>query len=141
MSELIPTREEIIAMNELGRAEAREFFITGSYSVEQVRRELSTVHTEPEVDEILSSGRLRHKEFEGQVYYPAWQLREGAPRPDLDRIFDELDRYTTSLTTADRVMRLAEHDELGGATILVALDDPELHERAWAKLGRLGEGF
>lgn len=134
---------QAVAINEQRRAEAIAFFKRGSYTEEQLSKvllEAGLAGTDL-IGIVRSETRLRSAEIDGVKYYPAWQLKDGLPRTDLDAINAQLDVYTKDVFSQDRVMRLTEHDELGGATIVVALDDPDYHDRAVAKLRRLGDGF
>ena len=71
------------------------------------------------------------------TWFPAWQFDGGRLRADLPRILDLLALYTADPIAADRIMRL-QREDLGGASIAEALDDPAIASAAWRALTALG---
>lgn len=75
----------------------------------------------------------------GTARYPAWVLAGDDLRPQLDPLLRLLGDYTSDAAAADRVMRL-RRDDLGGGTLIEALDDPVRQQLAWQLLASLGDG-
>lgn len=125
-----------VALDRERRADARARFCEGAMTTAQVQAELG-LGTPQAVHRLRSRGRLIGLPIGNATWFPAWQLRGGALRPDLPELLALLGAFTSDPIAADRVMRL-QRDELGGRSLAEALDRPRLAGRARALLESLG---
>jgi hypothetical protein len=126
-------------VNDVRRRQALEEFRSGALSTAEVQARLGRSSAQS-VHVLRSRGQLLGRTIGNATWFPAWQLSGGALRDDLPRLLEALRRFGgDDAVTADRVVRL-RRDELGGRTIVDALDDPKQAPAAWNLLGSLGLG-
>lgn len=118
---------------------AIEEFIAGCLTTDEVVRLLPTVTTRQAVHRLRERGRLVGRTVGNATWFPAWQFDGDGLRADLPDLLSRLCRFTTDTVAADRVMR-TPRDELGGATLAEALDDPAHRPLAILLLDQLGAG-
>jgi len=99
-------------------------------------QELLGVGTPQAVHRLRSRGRILGQAVGNQTWFPAWQFSPGGIRPDLPEILERLNRFSSDVIAADRTMRLVRND-LGGLSIVAALDRPGKAQSAWAALDEL----
>lgn len=130
---------ERIAARELSaqrRTALVEDFVEGSLRTADVQA-LLKLRTPQAVHRLRSRGKLIGSAVGNQTWFPAWQFDGDRLRPDLPRILELLNRFTSDPVAADRIMRL-KHDELGDTSIAEALRKPKSTEMAWRMLTSLG---
>jgi hypothetical protein len=130
------TRMAARQVNDLRRQQALSDFRDGALSTAEVRERLGRSSAQS-VHVLRSRGQLIGRTLGNATWFPAWQLDGGELRPDLPRLLEALGRFTDDAVAADRVMRL-RRDELGGTSLMAALDDPKRAATAWNLLGALG---
>ncbi len=117
------------------RRDALEEFLTSALPTSAVQ-ELLRLGTPQAVHRMRSRSRLIGLQLGNHTWFPAWQFSGGDLRPDLPLILQRLAAFTTDPVAADRVMRLVR-DDLGGISIVSALDRPEVAGAAWSALAEL----
>jgi hypothetical protein len=122
-------------INQQRRAGAVADFKAGALTTAQVRALLGPKSPQA-VHELRRRGRIIGSAFGNATWFPAWQFRDDAIRPDLPRVLTRLRRFTDDVVAADRIMRI-ERDDLDGRSIADALDDPAFAPAAWAALEAL----
>ena len=130
------TRVAARQVNDLRRQQALSEFRDGALSTAQVQERLGRSSAQA-VHVLRSRGQLLGRTIGNATWFPAWQLDGGQLRDHLPRLIDDLGRFTDDAVAADRVMRL-RRDELGGASLAAALDDPKRSATAWNLLAALG---
>jgi hypothetical protein len=125
-------------VNDVRRRQALEEFRAGALSTAEVQARLGRSSAQS-VHVLRSRGQLLGRTIGNATWFPAWQLSGGALREDLPRLLEALRRFSDDAVAADRVMRL-RRDDLGGGTLVDALDDPKQAPAAWNLLGSLGLG-
>jgi hypothetical protein len=111
-------------------------FKAGALPTAQVQQ-LLNLGTPQAVHQLRRRGRVIGLQLGNATWFPAWQFEAGRLRPDLADILEALSRFTRDPLAADRVMRLVR-DDLGGRSLVDALQDPDAAPAAWAILGSLG---
>ncbi len=124
------------ALNDQRRAAVVHEFVEGSLPTPKIQMLLG-LGTPQAVHRLRTRGKLLGAAVGNRTWFPAWQFDDDRVRPDLTRILESLNRFTTDPLAADRIMRLT-HDELGGASIAQALRRPETADTAWRMLAALG---
>lgn len=89
------------------------------------------------VHRLRSRGKLIGAAVGNQTWFPAWQFDSDRIRPDLGRILEAVQQFSTDPLAVDRVLRL-EHEELDGLSIAEALRRPALADIAWRVLTAVG---
>jgi hypothetical protein len=125
-------------VNDGRRQQALAEFRAGALSTAEVQHRLGRSSAQS-VHVLRSRGQLLGRTLGNATWFPAWQLEDGALRADLPELLAALGRFSDDAVAADRVVRL-KRDELGGRSILAALDDPKRAVTAWNLLGALGLG-
>ncbi len=125
-------------VNDARRRQALEEFRAGALSTADVQARLGRASAQS-VHVLRSRGQLLGRTIGNATWFPAWQLDGGAVRDDLPRLLELLGRFVDDAVAADRVMRL-RRDELGGRSLVEALDDPKRAATAWNLVGALGLG-
>lgn len=124
------------AINEQRLREALDTFRHGARSTAEVQ-ELLGLRTPQAIHRLRSRGRIVGAQLGNLTWFPEWQFRGGRLRPDLAELLDVLGRFTSDVVAMDRIMRL-ERTELGGTSIVEALDDSERAQTALILLGQVG---
>jgi len=125
-------------VNDRRRQQALDEFRAGALSTAEVQRRLGRSSAQS-VHVLRSRGQLLGRTIGNATWFPAWQLQGGQLRDDLPELITVLGRFSADAVAADRVLRL-RRDELGGRSLLAALDDPKRAVAAWHLLGALGLG-
>jgi hypothetical protein len=125
-------------VDDVRRRQALDEFRSAALTTAEVRERLGRASVQS-VHVLRSRGRLLGRTIGNATWFPAWQLRGGQLRDDLPQLLELLGRFSTDAVAADRIMRL-RRDELGGASLADALDDPRRAATAWNLLGALGLG-
>ena len=123
-------------VNDVRRQQATSEFRDGALSTAEVRDRLGRSSAQS-VHVLRSRGQLIGRTLGNATWFPAWQLQGGELRDDLPLLLEALGRFTDDALAADRVMRL-RRDELGGSSLVEALDDPKRAPTAWNLLRALG---
>ena len=123
-------------LNEQRRGAVRRDFVEGSLPTPKVQALLG-LGSPQAVHRLRSRGRLVGAAVGNQTWFPAWQFDTDRVRPDLPRILQLLNEFTTDPLAADRIMRLT-HDDLGGSSIAEALRRPKTANAAWRMLASIG---
>ena len=123
-------------VNDVRRRQALTEFRDGALSTAEVQRRLGRASAQS-VHVLRSRRQLVGRTIGNATWFPAWQLQGGELRPDLPRLLAAIGRFTDDAVAADRILRL-RRDELGGDTLLAALDDPARAASAWNLLDALG---
>ncbi|MBV9659925.1 MAG: hypothetical protein JO337_02080 [Acidimicrobiales bacterium] len=124
-----------VRVNDQRRREAFDQFRAAALTTAQVQDRLGLA-TPQAVHRLRSRGRVIGMPVGNHTLFPSWQLSGDALRPDLSRILELLRRFTDDPVVADRVMRLVR-DDLGGLSVIAALDRPDVRDRAWTALAEL----
>ena len=125
-------------VNDARRQQALEEFRAGALTTAEVQERLGRSRAQS-IHVLRSRGKLLGRTFGNATWFPAWQLQGGALREDLPRLLAALGSFGDDAVAADRAMRL-RRDELGGRSLVDALDDPKRAATAWNLLGALGLG-
>ena len=110
-------------LNAQRREGALTEFKQGSWTTDEVLREVSRFRTRQAVHALRSRGGLLGRTIGNATWYPRWQFSDGDVRPGLAGIVEALGRFSTDAVAADRVMRLPRK-ELRGRSIAESLDRP-----------------
>lgn len=114
-----------------------EEFKKGSWTTDDVLREVSRFRTRQAVHALRTRGRLLGRTMGNATWYPRWQFLDNDLRPDLGEILDALGQFSADAVAGDRVMRLP-HEDLHGRSIAESLDDAGDRRLAWRLLGAAG---
>jgi hypothetical protein len=123
-------------LNRQRRAAVTREFVGGATPTSEVQSRLGFA-TPQAVHQLRRRGKLLGAAVGNQTWFPAWQFDGDRLQTDLPRILELLAEFTSDAVSADRVMRIA-HDELGGASIVEALRQPDTAQSAWHMLTSLG---
>jgi hypothetical protein len=124
------------ALNQQRLHDALTSFREGALRTGEVQAVLN-LRTPQAVHRLRSRGRLVGAQLGNSTWFPAWQLSGGRLRSDLPELLARLTRFSSDAVAVDRVMRL-ERAELGGRSIVEALDKPKTAPVAWVLLDQLG---
>ncbi len=129
------SKDSAKSLNAQRLAEAELEFRRGAFTASDVAREYPYITDEQLV------GLYSHS-IGDETFYPIWQFGAEGVRPELDDIRSALGDYAPDAITADRVMRVVTHKELGRLSIVDALEsaDSAVQEAAHRKLQTLGNG-
>lgn len=114
-----------------------EEFKAGSWTTDDVLREVPRFRTRQAIHALRKRGRLLGRTVGNATWFPRWQFHDGDVRRDLGDILEALQRFTTDAVAGDRVMRLPRGD-LHGRSIAESLDRPREQRLAWRLLGAAG---
>lgn len=116
---------------------ALEEFKTGSWTTDEVLREVPRFRTRQAVHALRTRGRLLGRTIGNATFFPRWQFDDGDVRVDLGDIIEALQRFSADAVAGDRVMRLPR-EELHGRSIAESLTRPRQQRLAWRLLGAAG---
>jgi hypothetical protein len=125
-------------VNDARRSQALDEFRAGSLRTAEVQR-LLRVSSAQAVHVMKDRRKLLGRTIGNATWFPAWQLSGGQLRDDLPALLAALGDFSDEPVAADRIMRL-RRDELGGASLVEALEDPRRSSTAWNLIGALGLG-
>lgn len=114
-----------------------EEFKTGSWTTDEVLREVPRFRTRQAVHALRTRGRLLGRTIGNATFFPRWQFDDGDVRLDLGEILEALLRFSADAVAGDRVMRLPR-EELRGRSIAESLTRPREQRLAWHLLGAAG---
>lgn len=114
-----------------------EDFNQGSWTTDDVLREVSRFRTRQAVHALRMRGGLVGRTIGNATWFPRWQFHNGDVRPDLGPILEALQRFSTDAIAVDRVMRLPR-EELHGRSIAESISRPRKQRLAWRLLGAAG---
>lgn len=114
-----------------------EEFKNGSWTTDDVLREVPRFRTRQAVHALRTRERLLGRTIGNATWFPRWQFRDGDLRPDLGRLLEALRRFSTDAVAGDRVMRLPRA-ELHGRSIAESLDRRRERRLAWRLLTAAG---
>lgn len=114
-----------------------EEFKKGSWTTDDVLREVPRFRTRQGVHALRTRDRLIGRTIGNATWFPRWQFHDGDVRSDLGNILEALRRFSTDAVAGDRVMRLPRKD-LRGRSIAEALDQPREQRAAWRLLAAAG---
>ena len=129
------TRTAAEEINSTRRRNAVEEFRAGSLTTADVQKLLG-LGTPQAVHRLRSRGKLIGLQSGNATWFPSWQFSGGQVREDLPRVLDVLRRFTDDPIACDRAMRMVR-DDLGGRSILEAIDHPRWSGAAWETLTEL----
>lgn len=127
-----------VHLNDSRRQSALDEFRKSALTTSDVQRLLNRSSAQA-VHVLRSRGQLLGRTIGNATHFPAWQFEGGELRADLPALLAALTAFTDDAMAADRVMRL-RRDDLGGLSLLEALDDPKRKRLAWNLLADLGSG-
>jgi hypothetical protein len=130
-------RPVAVSMNGYRREGALAEFMRGSWTTEELLREVTRFQTRQAVHALRSRGRLAGRTIGNATWFPRWQFSDADLRPDLGNILEALRRFSTDAVACDRIMRLPR-EELRGRSIAESLDRPSKHRLAWRLLDAVG---
>jgi hypothetical protein len=123
-------------VNDVRRQQALAEFRDGALTTVEVQQRLGRSSVQA-VHVLRSRGHLLGRTIGNATLFPSWQLDGAGLRDDLPRLLEVLGRFTNDAVAADRVMRL-RRDELGGKSLVAAIDDPKRSAVAWNLLSSIG---
>ena len=112
-------------------------FKRGSWTTDQVLREVPRFRTRQAVHALRSRDRLLGRTIGNATWFPRWQFDDGDVRPDLGDILEALRRFSADPVAADRIMRLPRA-ELHGRSIAESLSRPREQRLAGRVLATVG---
>ena len=124
------------AVNQQRRQNVVRDFVEGALPTPKVQALLGLASPQA-VHRLRSRGKLIGAAVGNQTWVPAWQFDSDRIRPDLGRILEAVQQFSTDPLAVDRVLRL-EHEELDGLSIAEALRRPALADIAWRVLTAVG---
>ena len=131
------TLERVAAakLNDQRRVTLVQEFVDGAVPTPKAQA-LLRLKTPQAVHRLRTRGRLIGVAVGNQTWFPAWQFDGDRLHPDLPRILDLLQSFSSDPLAADRIMRLT-HESLGGRSIAESLSRPRSAETAWRMLADL----
>lgn len=125
-------------VNDGRRQQSIAEFRGGALSTAEVQQRLGRSSAQS-VHVLRSRKQLLGRTIGNATWFPAWQLQGDQLRADLPRLLAAIGRFSDDAVAADRIMRL-KRDDLGGRSLIAALDDPKRSAIAWNLLGAVGLG-